>query len=192
MPTLFDADRKSVERARDRDLERLRARTASARDHLPGARRRHLRRQRGRAHGADSMCRLVIPGQAAHLGIGRAADEPVLLARPPVRRAGPCLTISCDQRAAGPEASRRAPRIARRAPRDADPTDGLTRARCTTARSKRRFRICHRSTSTRSRSTLRRKRPGRPCSRRSGARSTTGSSRRLARVAGLSRPDRRG
>ncbi|MGB3098344.1 MAG: 2-oxo acid dehydrogenase subunit E2 [Solirubrobacterales bacterium] len=103
LPTLFDADKKGMEELRT-EIDALRGRIASGEITSPELAGGTVALT-AVPQGADSVMPSVIPGQAAHLGVGRSRDEPVLLDGVPAAGRTVDLTVSCDQRAAGPEAS---------------------------------------------------------------------------------------
>jgi len=100
LPTLFDADRKSVTELRA-EISTLRARAASG-EITPPELAGGTFAVSAAGHGADSIVPTVIPGQAGHLGIGRPREAAVISDGLPSAGAVAELTLSCDQRAVGP------------------------------------------------------------------------------------------
>lgn len=103
LPTLFDADKKEAEEL-GAEIEALRERISSGEITSPELAGGTVT-VTALARGADSVAPSVIPGQAAHLGVGRSRDQAVLVDGVPAAGRTVELTVSCDQRAAGPQAS---------------------------------------------------------------------------------------
>jgi pyruvate dehydrogenase E2 component (dihydrolipoyllysine-residue acetyltransferase) len=100
LPTLFDADKRSVIELKT-EISNLRARAAAGEITSPELAGGTFAVSTA-GHGADSIVPTVIPGQAGHLGIGRPRQAAVISDGLPSAAAVTELTISCDQRAAGP------------------------------------------------------------------------------------------
>lgn len=99
LPTLVDADMKTVTQLRT-EIAELRARVDAGEITSPELAGGTFA-VTAAAEGADSIVPSVIPGQAAHLGIGRPREAAVIRAGAPSVGTVAQLTISYDQRAAG-------------------------------------------------------------------------------------------